>query len=239
VLVCPCPFEVSLTHRKGVPLTNANQATGSGELILSKPIDVEYRAAILGAFDSYTLRTVKEINNHLQNMGEFKSYRSTLRMLDKLVNEGVLSKLPRRGDKHALVFSKLVFNHNVVHLSNANQELLELGSFIQYVMDWDSDGMLSKGAQNALKVWILDTLASAVPEAFEDKRDIPDPNHIKRKLKGMLDMTGKLHGFIKSFLDSEVFSPVARDNLAQEFRESPETMNLLIQIAEERDGRST
>jgi len=205
---------------------------------MPKPVDVEYRAAILGAFDSFTLRTVKEINNYLQSVGEFKSYRSTLRMLDKLVSEGVINKLPRRGDKNTIIYSKMMFNQNTVRLVNDKQELLALGSFLQFVMDWTTNGLLSDGAERALKVWMLDTLASAVTHAFENRRSIPDPNYTRRKLKGMLDMTGKLHGFIKSFLDSEVFSPVARDNLLQEFQSSPELLNLLIMIVEERDGRN-
>ncbi|MFE1145213.1 hypothetical protein [Streptomyces rochei] len=205
---------------------------------MPKPVDVEYRAAILGAFDNYTIRSIAEINNHLKSVGEFKSYRSTLRMLHKLNDEGLVNKLPSRGHKGTIFYTKMVLNQSTARLVSPDKDLLSLGQFITTVMDWDSDGLLSQGAENALKVWMLDTLASVVPEAFEDKRDIPDPNDIRRKLKKMLDMTGKLHGFIKGFLDSESFSPVARNNLAQEFRESPETLNLLIQIVEERDGRT-
>lgn len=195
---------------------------------MPKPSDLDYRAAILGAFDRHTIRSLQEINEYLKKSGEFKSYQSTRRMLGLMAKEGVISQLPKRGPRNQVFYSKLIFNDNAVKLVNHKGELVSLPLFLHTLFDYEFPSVVDAKAAEAIKLWMLDALASVDPEKYVGKRDIPDYKEIERKLKATLEMTGKLHAFIKNFLDSDVFSPVARSNLLLEFSEQAPIEHVMI-----------
>lgn len=195
---------------------------------MSKPANLDYRAAILGAFDRHTIRSLQEINEHLKGQEEYKSYQSTRRMLELMCKEGVLSQLPKRGPRNQVFYTKLIFNSNAVKLINPNGELVSLPLFLNALFDYEFPKVVDEKAAEAIKLWMLDALASVDPEKYVGKRDIPDYKELQRKLKKTLEMTGKLHAFIKNFLDSDVFSPVARSNLLLEFSEQAPIEHVMI-----------
>jgi hypothetical protein len=185
-------------------------------LILARPVNTEYRSAILGAFDRHTIRSIKEINNHLKLTGEFKSYHSTRRILVSLCKEGLLSELPSRADKNAIQYTKLVFNTSVV-LVTYDKDLVDVGQYVHRLVNEQFPEAISPQASVAIKSWILDALASSYPNGYEGKRDIPDPDELKKRLETTLEMLKRMHVFIRDFLESGAFSPVARAHMAEDF----------------------
>lgn len=196
---------------------------------MARPVSKEYRAAILGAFDRHTIRSIKEVNNHLHNVGEFVSYQSTRRMLKTLVAEGLLSELPSRLDKNTLQYTKLVFNSSVA-LVTLDGKLVNVSQFAQSLVKQEFPAVISQEAGEAIKKWMLDVLASSYEQGFADKRDIPDPDSLKKRLTKTLDMLQEMHRFVKNFMESGAFSPVARGHLADEFvKQYPELHAALVE----------
>lgn len=185
---------------------------------MARPPNKDYRAAILGAFDRHTIRNIKEINNYLKEVDQFTSYASTRRMLIRLCNEGLLSELPGRGNKNAIQYTKLILNQSIA-LVTFNKQLVETKRFIDELIPTKFPEVIHPQAEQAIKQWMLDTLASTYPQGYEDKRELPDPDSLKQKLETTLEMLKDVHQFIKGFLESGAFSPVARQYLSEDFRD--------------------
>lgn len=196
---------------------------------MARPVSKEYRTAILGAFDRHTIRSIKEVNNHLISVGEFRSYQSTRRMLINLVKEGLLSELPNRLDKNTIQYTKLVFNSSVA-LVTLDGKLVTVDQFVRSLVSTEFPPVISPEAGEAIKKWMLDVLASAHEQGFADKRDIPDPDSLKKRLTQTLQMLQETHRFLKNFMESGAFSPVARGHLADEFvKQYPELHAALVE----------
>lgn len=184
---------------------------------MARPVDTEYRTAILGAFDRHTIRSLGEVNNYLKEVGEHKSYQSTRRTLDKLCEEKLLTKLPRRGDKNAALYSKLVFNQSAKFVNRAGY-VVTTKEFLDELISTKFPPVVEEQAALVIKHWILDSLGSAYPEGYTGKRDYPEEEKLKRRLEGTLKMLRDMHGYIKGFLDSGAYTSVAREILAAEFK---------------------
>jgi hypothetical protein len=197
-------------------ITANSRALIIGVSDLSRPMDKDYRVAILGAFDRHSIRSIKEVCNHLQEVGQFKSYQSTRRMLIRLAKEGLLTELPQRTDKNSVQYTKLVFKTNV-KLIAYNQDVVSLGAYIHRLVNEQFPEIIDEQATIVIKHWMLESLASAYPDGYSGKRDVPDPNSLQKKLEGTLSMLKDMHSFLKNFLDSGVFTPVARSNIAKDF----------------------
>jgi hypothetical protein len=139
-------------------------------------------------------------------------------MLSKMAKEGLLSELPQRGDKNSVQYSKLLFHTNAQFI-NHEGEVISLKDFIALMMAGEGfPEIIDKQAALVIRYWMLDILGSVYPEPYQGKRDIPDPEQLKKKLESTLEMTKKFHMLIKNFLESGVLTPVARDGLVQEFK---------------------
>lgn len=183
---------------------------------MARPVSKDYRTAILGAFDRHSIRSIREINNHLKNVDEYRSYQSTRRMLITLCREGLLSELPSRADKNAIQYTKLVFNSSV-GLVTYDKELVDIQRYVAELTGNKFPEVISPQAELAIKQWILDALASSYAKGYEGKRETPDPDYLKKRLEATQEMLKRMHIFINDFLESGVFSPVAREHLAMDF----------------------
>jgi len=185
---------------------------------LARPVDTDYRTDILGAFNRHTIRSLGEINNYLKEQGTYKSYQSTRRMLDKLCGEKLLTKLPRRGEKNSVLYSKLVFNQDA-HLVGRDGYVVTTQEFIDELLSKEFPQVIDKQISTVIKHWMLDSMASSHIDGYTGKRDYPDERLLKKKLEGTLRMLAEMHAYLKGFLDSGIYSPVAREIMAEEFRD--------------------
>lgn len=195
---------------------------------MARPRDNEYRAAILGALDKKFTSTIGDVNEHLKEVMQFKSYSSTRRMLLKMVTENLVTIHPQRLDKNEMVFIKGLVSPHLI-LTDSNGEKVELSQFIGNVFNAELPPVIDKKAAIALKSWMFNYLLSADPELFKGVRETPNRKELKAKLEGTLEMLGSVHAFIRHFLDSDLHSPVAEQKLMRELQRLPSTqLNNLV-----------
>lgn len=184
---------------------------------MARPVDTDYRSAILGAFDRHSIRSLGEINNYLKEVNEYKSYQSTRRMLDRLCNEKLLTKLPRRGDKNSVFYSKLVFNQSAKFIGRDGY-VVTTKQYLDELMNKELPRVIDPSVANVIKHWMMDSMASSHPDGYTGKRDYPNEHQLKKKLESTLRMLSETHAYIKNFLESGVYTSVAREIMASEFQ---------------------
>jgi hypothetical protein len=137
-----------------------------------------------------------------------------------MVREGLLIEIPKRGEKNQIFYTKAVFS-NITRFMDYEGNNVALHEFIQELVESTNPRIIEPSAMKAIKLWMLDVLGSSIPVAYSDKsRKIPDHEQLKKKLEEVLTMTRQFHAFIKAFVDSDVWSDVARERLAKEFDET-------------------
>lgn len=192
-----------------------------------RPTNKQYREIILGAFDAHTHRTIKEVNEYLRERNAYVSEQSTRRMLTKMLSEGLLIDLGRRGDKNAVIYTKAIFNQHRFY-PTLNGSPVQLPEFVSSVSQLDSK-LIDTAALNYVKRLILDSLASAYPEPYIAKGKSPVAKElVVRELTVVLDQLAQWHNFIKSFLEAKVWEDYQRDSLANEFKTKYPVIHALI-----------
>lgn len=186
---------------------------------MSRPINKKLRKEILNAFNNHLHRTQKEIEEHLRDKNLFVSYQATRRMLRAMVNEGLLTILPQRGEKNALVFMKVVFVDHA-QFKTLEGKTVNLPEFIRYVskLNWP---VFSEEANQRVRNIILDVLASSYTEPYEAKGLTPPvaPGEARQDLSLLLKGLSTWHRFISDFLEANIWSDFHREKLAEEFKE--------------------
>lgn len=193
---------------------------------MARPYNKDFRADILGAFDAQPIQTITQVVNYLGNIADNEntedklkpSYQSTRNMMRKMVKEGLLTELPKRGDKNQSYFAKAIFK-NVTRFASYEGDNVSLKEFIHTLITDVNPELVDSNAMKAIKVWMLDILGASVPESYADKnRAVPNPEQLYKKLNELLAQTRQFHAFVKSFVDADIFSPVAQERLATEFK---------------------
>lgn len=180
---------------------------------MAKPVDKEYRAAILNAFDTKLQLTVKEVYEYLVSVGMAKDMQSTRRMLVKMTREGLVQELPRINN-HVRVYTKLMANSHL-RLINYDGETVSLLKFLAELNDVTFSPIFSDNVQRKIKSAICDYLAGQFPEPYEAKnREVPDVQRMEKALQEVVEGTRLMHMFIKRFLDT----PVDKSKLVLEFK---------------------
>jgi hypothetical protein len=214
---------------------------------LSRPYNQDFRSAILNAFDRKPIASIKNVvsiitetyaesdddldedikpdvkpnlfNSTITEVKPFvPSYQSTRTMMQKMVKEGLLIELPKKGEKNTLYYTKSMFK-NVVRFTTLDGNNVSLREFIHTLVDSSKDPMLIDPiALNTIKAWMLGSLGSTIPDAYTSKnKSVPPVDEYRRKLEIVLKLTKQFHAFVKQFLDSGAYSPVDREILAREF----------------------
>ncbi|MGS2592224.1 hypothetical protein [Streptomyces hebeiensis] len=204
---------------------------------LSRPLNTELRSAILGAFDQTPVGTVQNVISHLKELNLkqeedntfFKlekktklntNYHTIRRVMVSMVKEGLLSELPKRGDRNQVYYTKAIFK-NTNRLTDYSGNNVSLREFIHTLIDEVNPELINPSAMDVLKIWMLDSLGASIPGAYKSKnREVPKPEELRKKLEATLSMTRTFHAFIKAFLDSDIWSPVAQERLEREFKAS-------------------
>lgn len=189
---------------------------GESIKIMARPRNKDYRSAILGGFDSKPISTIKDINNTLKEFNPNQNYQSTRRMLSKMVKEGLIVELPKRGDKNQIFYTKAIFK-NVTRFQTYEEENVSLREFIHTILETNPE-LIDSAVMDVIRTWMLDILGSTIPEAYKGKnRKVPDQWALKKSLEATLNMTRKFHALIKTFVDSDIWTDAARERLAKEF----------------------
>lgn len=190
---------------------------------MPKPYSRDYKPDILAALDEKPVNTIKGIERFV-NRDENKipiSYQSVRRKVLRMAKEGLLVELPNRGEHGQIFYTKAIFR-NVTRFANYDGNNVSLREFTHTLMGDEKPAfgeLLNPKALLAIKSWMLDVLASVDEEAYEDKnRNVPDHEKLKSKLEVTAQLTRQLHAFLKSFIDADVWSPVARERLLKEFK---------------------
>lgn len=192
-----------------------------------RPTNKQYREIILGAFDTHTHRTIKEVNEYLRERNAYVSEQSTRRMLTKMLSEGLLIDLGRRGDKNAVIYTKAIFNQHRFY-PTLNGSPVQLPEFVSHVSQLDSK-LVAFEALVYIKRLMLDSLASTYPEPYLAKGKSPVAKELViRELNTVLDQLAHWHNFIKSFLETKVWEDYQRDSLANEFKTQYPVIHALI-----------
>lgn len=185
---------------------------------MARPTNKEYRAIILGAFDTHMHRTLREVNDYLDSQRQFISNQSTRRMLNKMVSEGLLIEL-QRTEKNAIVYTKAFFNP-MRKFATLEGELVGLKEFITLVSQLDSN-VIDKKALTMVKGLMLNCLASTHPEPYTAKGRSPVAKEdVKRNLTVLLGALSTWHSFIKNFLDAKIWDDFNREMIGREFKGS-------------------
>lgn len=188
---------------------------------MARPRNTDYRSDILNAFDrNGGIGTVTNVNKHLKEVDKFQSIQSTRRMLIRMVREGLITELPKRGDKNQIFYIKANFK-NVTRFANYTGDNVSLREFIHTLLNDVNPDVINPEGLTLIKTWMLDVLGSTIPVAYASKgRDTPKPEELKKRLENVLSMTRKFHAFLKTFVDSDIWSDTARERLAKEFNNS-------------------
>lgn len=181
---------------------------------MARPRNKEYRKAILDALDKKFASSLKDINEHLREVNQYVSYASTRRMLIKMASEGLVAELPKRRDKNEVLFTKGAVDP-YVRLTTFGGDLVNLSEFITDTYSQEL-GLLDPDVRIKLKALMFDYLVSARPDLYKGVREVPNKDEIKKKLQYTLEYIQQLHRFIKTFLQSDIHSPVARSKVARE-----------------------
>ena len=188
---------------------------------MARPLRNDARAAILDGLDEKPISSISDIANHLKKVNKYYSDQATRRMLNRMRNEGLIYELPKRGEFGRIYYTKLMMP-NVARLVTPTGNNVSLRVFIHELIEFkDARSVLSDDALTAIKVWMLEVLGSSIGEAYEDKhREVPDEYELRTKLKEVQTMLSQYHKFIQNFLNADIWSEYARENLAKEFRDS-------------------
>lgn len=194
---------------------------------MAKPYERNHRSDILNAFNSTAVATVSDIVTIINSSPEVTSesvsptsYQSTRRMMLKMVKEGTVTELPKRGEKNQRYYTKTFFK-DTTRLINYEGDNVSLREFIHSLVDDVSPEIVNPEALKVIKYWMLSTLGASDPVAYAAKnKETPNVDAMRKQLEATLAMTGKFHRFLKSYLDSDVWSPVARERLLKEFKAS-------------------
>lgn len=193
---------------------------------MARPQNSERRTAILEAFDKQPICSIKDIMNMVPEEHR-TSYQSTRKMILKMESEGLLSALPERGDNNQTYYVKSIFKA-ITRFVDYEGNNVSLKEFVHKLMGLESE-LVDSNAMMVIKSWMLDVLASSIPVAYSaKKREIPDDEELIKKLNAVLAQTRQLHMFIKSFMDADIWSPVARERLAKEFHSTCVEEHVLI-----------
>ncbi len=187
---------------------------------MARPKDNVYRTAILGAFDKRLQCSVPEVIEHLKEVNQFKSEVSARRMVKTLVTEGLLTELPSRGKNWQVYYAKSEIFQGKVGFISENGALLNLRNFCASVANLDVR-LLNDEVGSRVQEAIFEILGTCNTEYYEQaKRPIPDAKLAKQHLEQVAEDMRRLHFFIKSFLDSRVWSDVDKTRLDTEFKEN-------------------
>lgn len=190
---------------------------------MARPVNKGLRSAILSVFDAKPVVTVKDVYKELTKPNSTDvqtnqiSEQSARRMMSKMVKEGLITEIPKRGDKNQVFFTKAVFK-NTTRFTSYDGSNVSLKEFIHTLTDDVKPELIDSNAMSVIKVWMLDSMAASIPVAYSSKnREVPNRDALKEKLEATLSMTRKFHAFLKSFVDSDVWDESAIERLAKEF----------------------
>lgn len=187
---------------------------------MARPLDKEYRAALLGALDQKLLVSMSEINAYLKQNNQFRSNHSSRRMLLKMVGEGLVFLHPQRLEKNELVFTKAVVSQQLT-LKDLDGNIVDLSHFIANLYSEQFPEIVDSQAAIVIKHWMFDYLVGSDPMLFKGVREAPNRAQLKKHLQGTLQMLQNTHAFIKHFMDADIHSPVAESKIARELKECP------------------
>ena len=182
---------------------------------MARPVNKDYRAEILNAFDNQLMLTIKEVQTHLNDNGfPEASYQSTRRFLIKMAKEGLIGELPRRAG-HILVYTKLLANGHL-RFFNYDGEMVSLLKFIDDLVNaTEFSPIFSDYIQKRIKSAILDYLAGHHDGPYKSKnREAPDVRQMEKALREVVEGTRQMHLFISRFLQT----PVDKERLILEFK---------------------
>jgi hypothetical protein len=188
--------------------------------LMAPPLNNSLRTAILDSFDERSIMSIHEVQDYLNDRDIQTKYQSLRLLMLRMTREGLLVKLSQRGDRNTTYFTK-VLNSYTIKLRDSTNRPISMRQFIHDVIDYKNPA-LDSNALNSIKVWMLDSLATSLPEVYRDKNVKYSPvDNYKAKLESTAAMLRSAHALIKYFLDSPIWNDSRnRELIAQEFKSS-------------------
>jgi hypothetical protein len=177
---------------------------------MAKARDTQLRHDILTAFDNKSICTIEDIREHVNKPDHTVRY-----TVKAMLNEGLI-KVFKRGEHNRAYYVKEMFPNTTV-LTSLTGNPVGLMQFIGELDQLNTHPVINDTALEFMKLWMLNAIATADKQAYTDKkRPIPVAKELKSNLEELRSAIELLHRYVKTFLDTDMWSDAAQERLKKE-----------------------